>query len=144
VSRNAVGCKFTRRDAPARRLRACERACGCERVRAPGVGVGVGVGWRPGALWRVEPRPLCRRRRRREQTSERASGRASERARERERERVTEGGRVRASPGGCVETPARTAVTPKSGPHPVCGTPTPTLAQSSRGDHRACPRASLL
>jgi len=52
---------------------------------------------------------------------------------------MTEGGRVRASPGGCVETPARTAVTPKSGPHPVCGTPTPTLAQSSRGDHRDLP-----
>lgn len=41
-------------------------------------------------------------------------------------------------PGGCVETPAHTVVTSKSRPHPVW-TPTPTLAQSSRGDHRALP-----
>lgn len=90
---------------------------GCENV-----GVGVYVGGVPGALWRVEPRPLCRRRR------------ASERAEEREGEE----GWQRASPGGCVETPARTVVTPKSRPHPVW-TPTPTLAQSSRRDHRDLP-----
>ena len=48
---------------------------------------------RPGALWRVEPRPLCRR------------------ERERERERT--------SPGGCVETLGR-AATPNS-QAPPCG-----------------------
>jgi len=56
------------------------------------VGVGVDVGGVPGALWRVEPRPLCRRQR------------ASERHRGGERE--DEGG-IEQEPGGCVETPAR-------------------------------------
>lgn len=93
-------------------MRACGRRCGCR--------------WRPGALWRVEPRPLCRRRR--------TSARVDERARGWQRERKRE----RTSPGGCVETPARTVVMSKSRPHPVW-TPTPTLAQSSRGDHRALP-----
>lgn len=96
------------------------RMRGCENV-----GVGVGVGGVPGALWRVEPRPLCRRRR----TSERQRG----------GEREGEEGWQRASPGGCVETLARTVVTSKSSrPHPVW-TPTPTVAQSSRGDHRDLP-----
>ncbi|EGI63555.1 hypothetical protein G5I_08073 [Acromyrmex echinatior] len=48
-----------------------------------------------------------------------------ERASERTEEREGEEGWQRASPGGCVETPARTVVTPKSRPHPVW-TPTPT------------------
>ena len=48
-----------------------------------------------------------------------------ERASERAEEREGEEGWQRASPGGCVETPARTVVTPKSRPHPVW-TPTPT------------------
>lgn len=59
-----------------------------------------------------------------------------------ERQRGGEGegeeGWQRASPGGCVETPARTVVMSKSRPHPVW-TPTPTLVQSSRGDHRDLP-----
>lgn len=59
----ASGCKFTRRDSLA-----CSRirfvlTCMCESVSA-------GVVGRPGALWRVEPRPLCRRARGRERERE--------------------------------------------------------------------------
>lgn len=85
MGRGAAGYKFTRRDALAcsSKLCACETRRGCENV-----GVSVGVGGVPGALWRVEPRPLCRRRR------------ASERQRRGEREREGEGkGGIEQAPG---------------------------------------------
>ena len=73
--------------------------CASSKVRACVQG---GVGGRPGALWRVEPRPLCRRERERERETERDREGGRNRESEKERKRDGEGEIERARPPGAV------------------------------------------